>query len=163
LVTHAYEAFQRDIHSFAFNATRDAETAADITQDAYLRLYREVAGGRAPDNVRAWLYRVAANLIINRARHMLVVDRLRQAWSGPEELAESPEQQVLQAERSNRLRAELERLPREARVGLLLAANGFKGREVANAIGRSELATRSLLCRARLQLRERLAGEEGGL
>ena len=160
-VTQAYEAFQREIHSFVLHATRDAETAADVTQDAYVRLFREATAGHAPDNVRAWLYRVASNLVINRARHLLVVDRLRQAWRGEDEYGESPEQHALRSERSERLRAELERLPRDARVGLLLAANGFSGREVASAIGRSELATRSLLCRARLQIRERLEAEEG--
>ena len=48
----------------------------------------------------------------------------------------------------------------DARVALLLAAHGFSGREVADALGRSELATRSLICRARLRLRERLDGTE---
>ena len=43
----------------------------------------------------------------------------------------------------------------------MLAAHGFSGREVAEAIGRSELATRTLLCRARLRLRERLESTEG--
>jgi DNA-directed RNA polymerase specialized sigma24 family protein len=37
-----------------------------------------------------------------------------------------------------------------------MAANGFNGLEIAEAIGRSANATRSLMCRARLQLRERL-------
>lgn len=161
LVTQAYEAFQREIHSFVLHATRDAETAADVTQDAYLRLFREATAGRAPENVRAWLYRAATNLVINRARHLLVVDRLRQTWRGADDYGESPEQHTLRSEQSERLRAELERLPRDARVGLLLAANGFNGREVASAIGRTELATRSLLCRARLEIRQRLEAEEG--
>lgn len=57
----------------------------------------------------------------------------------------------------------IERDPRaaaDARTALLLAAHGFSGREVAEALGRTELATRSLICRARLRLREHLGGTE---
>lgn len=67
----------------------------------------------------------------------------------------------LRAERTALVRAALEHLPRDARVGLLLAANGFSGREIADAIGRTELATRTLICRARMELRERLRMLEG--
>ena len=42
----------------------------------------------------------------------------------------------------------------------MLAAHGFSGREIAATLGRSELATRSLICRARLRLRERLESTE---
>jgi len=47
-------------------------------------------------------------------------------------------------------------VPKDARTCLLMAANGFSGREIADAIGRSELATRALICRARIRLRESL-------
>ena len=158
VVAAAYEAFQREIHSFAVHATRDPEAAADVTHEAFLKLFREAGAGRTPDNIRAWLYRVASNLIFNRARHARVADAFRRAWSGGEETQASPEWEALRAERAAELRGALAELPRDARVGLLLAANGFSGREIAEALGRSELATRSLLCRARGQLRERLVG-----
>jgi DNA-directed RNA polymerase specialized sigma24 family protein len=48
----------------------------------------------------------------------------------------------------------------EARLGLMMAARGFSGREIAAALGRSEVATRTLLCRARQRLRNRLLQEE---
>ena len=44
----------------------------------------------------------------------------------------------------------------DARTALLMAANGFNGLEIADAIGRSPNATRTLMCRSRLQLRARL-------
>ena len=44
----------------------------------------------------------------------------------------------------------------DARTALLMAANGFSGLEIADAIGRSPNATRTLMCRSRIQLRERL-------
>lgn len=157
LVAAAYEAHQREIHSFAVHATRDPDAAADVTHESFLKLLREAQAGRTPDNVRAWLYRVASNLIINRARHTRVADGVRRFWTGGEEAEASPEWLSLRAERTAELRAALAQLPRDARVGLLLAANGFSGREIATALGRTELAVRTLLCRARGELRQRLA------
>ncbi len=52
----------------------------------------------------------------------------------------------------------LRALPEGTRTALLLAANGFSGAEIAAAIGRSDCATRALMCRARLKLRSRLVG-----
>ena len=51
-------------------------------------------------------------------------------------------------------------LERDCRTALLLAANGFNGMEVAEAIGRSATATRSLLTRTRLQLHDQLLSSD---
>jgi len=160
LVAAAYDEFQREIHAFTTHSMRDPEAAADVTQEAFVRLLREAQAGRTPDNVRAWLYRVCSNLVINRARHARVADAFRRAWSGGEDVEDSPEWAALRSERTAELRSELGRLSNDARIGLLLAANGFSGKEIAEQIGRTELATRTLLCRARIQLRERLAAGE---
>jgi RNA polymerase sigma-70 factor (ECF subfamily) len=158
LVTQAYDAFEREIHAFALHATRDPEAAADVTQEAFLRLMREVSERERPENVRAWLYRVATNLVVNRARRATVADRWRRIVAGPERVVDSPERSLLDRERDATVRAALAEMSKDARTGLLLAANGFSGREIADALGRTELATRSLLCRARTQLRGRLEG-----
>lgn len=152
-VAAAFEAYQGEIHSFALRSTRDPEAAADVTQDAFLKLLHEVGDGRTPGNVRAWLYRVVTNQVINRAKHLAVADRILRGWRRDYETSESPESTAIRAEQHQRLHDALETLSRDARVGLLLAAQGFSGREVASALGRTELATRTLLCRSRLQLR----------
>jgi hypothetical protein len=43
----------------------------------------------------------------------------------------------------------------------LLAAQGFDGREIAASIGRTEGATRTLMCRSRIKLRLLLEAAEG--
>jgi RNA polymerase sigma-70 factor (ECF subfamily) len=159
LLTSAYEAYQREIHSFALHSTRDPEVAADVTQEAFLKLL-EVPHGQVPDNIRAWLYRVTTNLVINRAKHALVVDRVRRQWRDDDAVFESPETTTVRAEQARALHRALADVSRDARVGLLLQAHGFSGHEVAEAIGRTETATRALLCRARSQLRTALS--EGG-
>ena len=155
VVVGAYEAWQRDIFSFLRAATRDPEVAEDLTQETFIRLLREVQAGRTPTNVRAWLYTVASHLVTSRGRRMVVADRFKSiiAIRGS---AESPERDSLRREQSDEMHRALAQLPVDARTALLLSAHGFSGQEIAAVLGRTEGATRTLLCRARVRLRERL-------
>ena len=72
-----------------------------------------------------------------------------------------PEASLLAREGRGELVAALEDLGPDARTALLLSAEGFSGAEIAAAIGRTEAATRTLLCRTRLSVRHRLEGAEG--
>lgn len=156
LVVEAYDAFQRDIHAFLRGATRDTETAEDLTQETFMRLLREVRAGRVPDNVRAWLYAVAANLVTSRGRRLVVAERFK-AMLAVRGVVEDPAHGLVRAERRELVQRGLDQLPVDARTALLLSAHGFSGREIARILGRTEGATRSLLTRARIRLRERIS------
>lgn len=159
-VAGAYSAYHAELAGFLRRTTREAEVAEDLAQEAFLRLQRELLRGQPPDNLRAWLYRVAANLAISRGRRLSVARRrLAETWPEAGE-ADSPEMCALRDERSERLGGALKDLAPEARYGLMLAAQGFSGREIAALLGRSEVATRTLLCRARMVVRARLLSEE---
>ncbi len=155
LIVDAYDTFQRDIHAFLRGATRDAETAEDLTQETFVRLLREVRAGRTPDNVRAWLYTVAANLVTSRGRRMVVAERFKSILAD-RGVGEDPAHDLVRSERRALVQRGLDQLPVDARTALLLSAHGFSGREIARILGRTEGATRSLLTRARIRLRERL-------
>jgi RNA polymerase sigma-70 factor (ECF subfamily) len=159
-IAAAYEAHQRELYGFALGATRSAETAEDVVEEAFLRLIRERSEGRAPSNTRAWLYRVCANLVVSRARRRGVAERFLPFLLGAETV-EGPEREYLRRDDQRRLAAALAMLSPVERTALILASRGFSGREVAATIGKSELATRSLMCRARLKLRAELEREEG--
>jgi len=159
LVAATYDAHQRELYSFALRTARDPEVAEDLVHESFVRLIVEVEAGREPTNVRAWLYRVIANLAVSRARRAAVAQRqlgelLDRRTEG------GPEPQFLEQERRSDLDLVLAELGEDARTALLMAANGFSGLEIAEAIGRSANATRSMMCRARLQLRERLSSME---
>ena len=132
--------------------TRDPEVAEDVLQETFIRLIREARAGRMPDNVRAWLYRVAANLAISRGRRVAtwlrILPRLLDRDEPPR-----PEAEFLHHERDAELHVALGRLRPDGRAALLLAAEGFNGHEIATLIGRSEPATRTLLYRSRIELR----------
>jgi RNA polymerase sigma-70 factor (ECF subfamily) len=147
-----YEERRGELFAFLVGMTRDPEVAEDLLQDAFLRLVREARAGRMPDEPRAWLYRVAANAAIDRGRRGAVLARFLPRLFTREE-PDQPESVALRAERDAELHAALARLAPDRRAALLLAARGFCGAEVARLLGRTEGATRTLLCRARLELR----------
>ena len=154
----AYERHATEIYGFLVRTVRDADVAADLLADAFTKLLVEERGGRWPDQPRAWLYRVASNLAMSRGRRLQVaarVDRVLQARHR-DRASDPPDIEVLRRERRGDLDRALARLPADARVALLLAAQGFDGATIAVTIGRSEAATRTLMCRSRLRMREEL-------
>ena len=147
-----YEERRGELYAFLVGMTRDADTAEDVLQDTFLRLVREARAGRMPYDVRPWLYRTAANAAIDRGRRVAAFGRLLPRLLDRSEPAR-PESEALRSERDAELHAALGRLASDRRAALLFAARGFSGHEVAELLGRTEGATRTLLCRARLELR----------
>ena len=158
-VLETYDAHHRELANFVRGIERDRDAADDIVSEAFVRLMEETRRGRVPDQPRAWLHRVAVNLAIDRGRRRTVASRVlgRLMDRGT---APPPDDEVLRGETQREVWAALTGLPVDARAALLLAAHGFSGRDIAQMLGRSELATRSLICRARLRLREQLGGSE---
>ena len=163
VVLAAWDRHHDEIYAFLLDATRNPAVAEDLLQDAFIRLLREMRSSRAPEQLRAWLYRVAANLVVDRGRR-LVARRWFDRFGVPgHRLAydESPEAKMLVDEAERELDRALGDLPADARTALLLAAEGLSGQEIAQAIGRSKAATRTLMCRARVRVRHELAAPGG--
>lgn len=133
-------------------ATRDADVAAEVTQEAFLRLFREAQADRYPDKPSAWLYRTALNLVISRRRRAKVAQRLAPCLVRPDE---TPllEGTVLERERWQAIDQALLRLSHTERRSLVMAGQGMTGVEIAARIGKSHGATRILIVRARRRLR----------
>jgi RNA polymerase sigma factor (sigma-70 family) len=155
IVEAAYEAHRAQLIRYTTGLTRDVSTAEDLVQDAFVRLTIETAAGRAPDDVGAWLHRVAHNLAMSRGRHLTVADRRQSDLAHPDQ-PESPEHHALVAERDREVQEAVSDLQAVHRYALLMAAMGYGGIDIARSIGRTEAATRTLLCRARAKVRTRL-------
>jgi DNA-directed RNA polymerase specialized sigma24 family protein len=155
LVLDAYLKHAAPLARYLEAMVRERCVAEDLAQEAFLRLAGEVAMGRVPDNVPAWLFRVGANLVVSRGRHIAVVTRV----SGQLPVVgaiPSPEGTILAMERAREVKAVLATLSSDHRTALLMNANGYGGPEIAARLGRTPLATRALLCRARSRMRSRL-------
>jgi RNA polymerase sigma factor (sigma-70 family) len=151
-----YDAHSRDLFGFASALVRNPDAADDLVAEAFLRLVRETREDRAPDDPRAWLYRVVANLSLSRGRRLQTAQRFVRHLVD-RRVGEPADSRVLRSE----LRPDLERallaLNQDARVAVVMAARGCSGRDIATALGRSETSARTLLHRARLDLRARLS------
>jgi len=163
LVVAAWADHHAEIFAFLVRTTRDPEVAEDLLQEAFLRLTRESRADRTPDNVRAWLYRVSSNLATSRGRRISTALRglvrlgAVPSASHPED---APEAGYIGREGCAVIVGILDDLGPAARAALLLASEGFSGAEIAATIGRSEAATRTLLCRTRMRVRSRLESAE---
>jgi RNA polymerase sigma-70 factor (ECF subfamily) len=160
IVSAAYDVYERALYAFALGITHSGTAAEDLVQESFLRLVREVGAGRAPDNVRAWLYRVCANLAASRGRRATIATRYL-PFLVSRDVGETPEARHLRLELGAELTAALTDLSPDERTCLLLSAGGFRGLEIADVIGRTHGATRTLLTRTRLKVQARLSGEVG--
>lgn len=161
IVGTAFVTHGEGLRRYLTSLTRDVSAAEDLAQDAFERLTREVRAGRVPDDLGGWLHRVGHNLAMSRGRRISVADRRRSelvvsGW------APSPEHLTVAGEDQRAVCAVLDGLGSVDRRALILASHGYRGAEIAQTIGRSEVATRTLLCRARAKVRSLvLAGQPG--
>lgn len=159
LVALAYERYAPEIQAHLRALVRDPGEAEDLTQETFLRLLGEVAEGRPPENTRAWLHRVAMNLAMSYGRHRQVAQRAEPRLRHDGHIP-ATEDLAVRHEEHLRVRGALDELRDRDRQVVLLAAAGVSGEELADRMGRSGTATRTLLCRARGRLRALLAEPE---
>lgn len=138
---------------------RDDYEAEDVTQEAFLRLWRlgsQFDVGTA--GVRPWLRKVVTNLCIDRVRsrtRMIVTDEVPDA----EERATQLDGMIEQS-RAARVAAALRQLPDRQRLALtLFHFEGMSQIEIGREMGVSDEAVESLLGRARRQLKAGLKDE----
>jgi RNA polymerase sigma-70 factor (ECF subfamily) len=117
-----------------------------------LRLHTHLRTGRPDANLRAWLFRVAGNLIRDdrksgrrRFSQPLETAAAGAAWADP---AAGPEQLVLARESTERLNAAIARLPAMERECLALRGEGFRYREIGGILGIGTSTVADVLKRA---------------
>ena len=54
-----------EIFAYLMRMMRDPEVAADMTQDAFIKAYKNYATLEKPENARAWLYQIAHRVALD--------------------------------------------------------------------------------------------------
>jgi len=132
----------------------DPDLAADLAQEAFIKLYRR---GFMPDSPEAWLITVAMNLFRNvrttgrRRRRILSLAFQSQASSPP---PSSPVDGAAAEVSRRRVRQALDQLPERDRQILLLQADGFSYKDIAYGLGLHEASIGVFLARARRAFRK---------
>ena len=158
-VEELFAAHHGEIYAYLIRMLRDPELAADLTQDAFIKAYRNYDALEKPENARAWLYQIAHRVALDHIRRQKIIRFL--PWTGESRgAAPSTERLVMDAHLSGDLQRALARIPERQRAALLLAElHDLTGLELAAALGVSHVAARALLTRARESLRQALALE----
>jgi RNA polymerase sigma-70 factor, ECF subfamily len=153
------EAFERlyGIHaprmkSVAFHLLGNRADAEDAVQEAFLRIYRSVSRFRGSARLSTWIYRIVINAAYDLMRRRR---RLREVSGGPrvDEPAGGSDA-PLRVALSQCLRA----IPaRQRDAFVLFEVEGFSHAEIADILEVPEGTSKTLLFRARQELRRRLA------
>ena len=149
-----------EIYAYLVRMLRDADLAADLTQDAFVKAYKAYDTLQKDENARAWLYQIAHRVALDEIRHRKIVRMV--PWTGESRgAAPSAEKQAMEIRLSGPLERALATIPERQRTALLLAeVHDLSGLELAAAMGVSHVAARAILTRARESLRRALAAEQ---
>ena len=109
-----------EIYAYLLRMMRDPEVAADMTQDAFVKAYKNYATLEKPENARAWLYQIAHRVALDEIRRRKIVRFL--PWTGESKgAAPSAEHLVMDGRLSGDMQRALARIPERQRAALLLA------------------------------------------
>ena len=160
LILDLYDQEHIAVRRYASFLGADPETSREIIQECFLRLHQHLLSGGDRTNLRAWLYRVAHNLVRSGQSSIRVskTDYLPDVGiSGdiPANTA-SPEDRILGEERTRRFHQALEQLSRAQRECLVLRTRGMKYREIAEALNLSTSTVAENVQRGLEKLKEAL-------
>jgi RNA polymerase sigma-70 factor (ECF subfamily) len=139
----------------------------DILQEARLRLWNALVGGREIADPASYLYRVAVSVTIDAVRRVTarreeqLADEQEQAAAGASLPAPSPspEQEALHREILAKADHALRRLSSNRSLAVRLHLQGFRIEEIARLLDWSEAKTRKLVYRGLRDLRDALRSE----
>lgn len=150
--------YEKEIHRYAFRMTGNAEDAADVLQDTFLKAFKAFSRLPGDANHRAWLYRIAHRQALNlfRSQKVRATEPLEDGLSvddangHPDDLAET--RRLVQA-----LRQMIRGLTPKQRSALLLKKyEGLPYADVADILGCSEDNARAQVYQAMKKIRNGL-------
>ena len=157
-----YHLHKRRVYSLCLRMTANTAAAEDLTQEAFLQLFRKIGTFRGESAFSTWLHRMAVNVVLMQLRKKgLPLVSLEETMETEEE---SPKKEP--GAEDVRLAGSLNRLQLEQAIGdlppgyrmvfLLHDVEGYEHNEIAEMVGCSIGNSKSQLHKARMKLRELL-------
>ena len=157
-----YRLHKRRVYSLCLRMTANTATAEDLTQEAFLQLFRKIGTFRGESAFSTWLHRMAVNVVLMQLRKKgLPLVSLEETMETEEE---SPKKEP--GAEDVRLAGSINRIQLEQAIGdlppgyrmvfLLHDVEGYEHNEIAEMVGCSIGNSKSQLHKARMKLRELL-------
>lgn len=164
---YLYKAHCRRVYGVCLRITKNRAEAEDLTQQAFLQLFRKIGTFRGEAGLSTWLHRVTVNIVLMHLRRkkpaeILATDMERDSSNGEGSLEHGPgDTSMLGAiERLNLMRS-IRKLPAGYKqLFLLHDVMGYRHSEIAKLVGCSTGCSKSQLHKARKRLRRLLQGEQ---
>ncbi len=148
--------YQPELYQFAYRWLRDPDQVGDILQETYLKAWRAWSSVNDGGNLRAWLYRIAANTIKDLRRHQrrrLILQLQPYESLDTNFIDVQAEKELTRLDIREQVEGTLHDLPDHYRAVLLLCGS-YSYREIACALHLSLSATRMRIFRARQAFQE---------
>lgn len=170
------ERYQRKVYSVTYGMVRNPEDAMDLTQDAFIKAYRNLASFQGSSSFYTWIYRIAVNLCIDHLRKNGRVqsvdydDKFKhdqdEVADGssllPSRLGGNPEKAMGRKELIEQMQQALESLsPNHRTVILLREVEGLSYEEIAQVLDISKGTVMSRLHHARKNMQTALSSYVG--
>lgn len=157
----AMEQYGKATYNFAYRLTRNDADAADLAQEAFIRVYRAWRSFVPGTSFLSWVYRIVTNLYRDELRRRkgryqeeIPEDNAPQDFGGGRPLAIEPIDDYVEQQMSEPVAKALDALTPDQRAVLVLAdIEEYSYQEIAEIVGCSIGTVRSRLHRARNQLR----------
>lgn len=162
------EKYQGRVYAMVYGMLRNREDGRDITQEAFVKAYRNLQSFRMDSSFYTWLYRIAMNLAIDHTRK-----RKRHATTGFDEAIaardedgdiaqvhheDSPSKVLERKQLYDQIMDAMEKLPEDQRqVILLRELEGLSYKEIADVMEIPEGTVMSRLFYARKKLQKMLS------
>jgi RNA polymerase sigma-70 factor (ECF subfamily) len=164
---YLYKAHSRRVYAVCLRMTKNPAEAEDLTQQAFLQVFRKIGTFRGESGFSTWLHRVTVNVVLMHLRRRkpaeIAIEDLNRPGSDGESRPErgaSDTSMLWAIERLNLVRA-IRKLPSGyKRFFLLYDVLGYEHNEIARRLGCSTGCSKSQLHNARKRLRRLLQGEQ---
>jgi RNA polymerase sigma-70 factor (ECF subfamily) len=151
------------VHAMVYRFLRSGQLVEDITQEVFLRIYRNAKNYQPTAKFTTWLYRIVANLCFNTTRKKKLAtvsidafgkDDTRPGFdpAGPSD--NSPDHAITKRELQAEVETAIAQLPQNQQTAILLNKyENLSYEQIGGILQISTMAVKSLLARARENLR----------
>jgi RNA polymerase sigma-70 factor (ECF subfamily) len=157
-----YDLHKRRVYSLCLRMTANTAEAEDLTQEAFLQLFRKIGTFRGESAFSTWLHRMAVNVVLMRLRKKnLPVVPLDDPLETEEETTKkelgAADQMLAGSVDRLEIQRAVEALPPGYRtIFVLHDVQGYEHNEIATLVGCSIGNSKSQLHKARMKLRDLL-------